>query len=239
MTLWRTDALDLMPYMASVMFSLRLVDAPGLGTFAVDPGHRLYVDFDAVGADPQRWTPRLCVRAKVTTFLRSRPDLLHKMPTDPVTAGKGLPSPRSWTNAMAVLGELPAKDEDAALLVLTGCVGPGAATEYLAWAATASLYDPDAVLADPGIVDWRGSRPDQLFALVYSIAALVQIRPSSPKGWLAAIRVLEAAAARQRADVAAPAVKMLIRSKPKGVSVPDSLRDAFAPLFAHSGRWAA
>ena len=95
------------------------------------------------------------------------------------------------------------------------------------------------MLADPGIVDWRGSRPDQLFALVYSIAALVQIRPSSPKGWLAAIRVLEAAAAHQRADVAAPAVKMLIRSMPKGVSVPDSLRDAFAPLFAHSGRWAA
>jgi len=63
MTLWRTDALDLMPYMASVMFSLRLVDAPGLGTFAVDPGHRLYVDFDAVGADPQRWTPRLCAEA--------------------------------------------------------------------------------------------------------------------------------------------------------------------------------
>src|SRR6478752_5322488 len=63
MTLWRTDALDLMPYMASVMFSLRLVDAPGLGTFAVDPGHRLYVDFDAVATDPQRWTPRLCAEA--------------------------------------------------------------------------------------------------------------------------------------------------------------------------------
>lgn len=63
MALWRTDALDLMPYMACVMFSLRLVDAPGLGTFAVDPGHRLYVDFDAVQANPQLWTPRTCAEA--------------------------------------------------------------------------------------------------------------------------------------------------------------------------------
>ena len=103
---------------------------------------------------------RVGIRAKITSFLRNRPDLMHRMPSDPVTAGKSWPSPRSWTNAMAVLDELPPDDEDAALLVLTGCVGAGAATEYLAWAATASLYDPSAVLADPSIVDWRRSRPD-------------------------------------------------------------------------------
>jgi MoxR-like ATPase len=119
---------------------------------------------------------RVQVRAKVTTFLRNRPDLLHKMPTDPVLAGKGWPSPRSWTNAMSVLGELDPTDDDAAMLALVGCVGEGAATEYLAWAATTDLYDPDAVLADPSIVDWKGSRPDKLFALVYSLAAVVQVR---------------------------------------------------------------
>ncbi|GAB3175973.1 VWA-like domain-containing protein [Myceligenerans halotolerans] len=37
-----------MPYMASMLFSLRFVDAPGLGTFAVDAAHRCYIDFDAV-----------------------------------------------------------------------------------------------------------------------------------------------------------------------------------------------
>lgn len=45
---WRTLALARMPYMASLLFSVRLVAAPGLGTFAVDPGHRLYIDFDQV-----------------------------------------------------------------------------------------------------------------------------------------------------------------------------------------------
>jgi hypothetical protein len=45
---WRAVALELMPYMASMLFSLRFVDAPGLGTFAVDRYHRCYIDFDAV-----------------------------------------------------------------------------------------------------------------------------------------------------------------------------------------------
>lgn len=45
---WTGEALVRMPYLASLVFSLRVVDAPGLGTFAVDAGHRLYIDFDAV-----------------------------------------------------------------------------------------------------------------------------------------------------------------------------------------------
>ena len=182
---------------------------------------------------------RIKVKSQVTTFLRTRPDLLHKMPTDPVTAGKGWPSPRSWTNAMTVLGELNPADEDAALIVLTGCVGDGAAGEYLAWLDAADLYDPDQVMADPSIVDWRGSRPDRLFALVYSIAALIQMRPESVRGWLAAVKVLEACAKGGRPDAAAPAVKLLLAAKPRGASVPDSLRQAFRDLFAGSGRWVA
>ena len=39
-----------MPYFAPILLSLRVLDAPGLGTFAVDDRHRLYVDFAAVAA---------------------------------------------------------------------------------------------------------------------------------------------------------------------------------------------
>src|SRR5665647_777739 len=45
---WTAVALQHMPYMASMLFSLRFVNAPGLGTFAVDKFHRCYIDFDAV-----------------------------------------------------------------------------------------------------------------------------------------------------------------------------------------------
>lgn len=44
---WRATALTRMPYMANVLFALRPVNKPGLGTFAVDNQMRLYIDFDA------------------------------------------------------------------------------------------------------------------------------------------------------------------------------------------------
>jgi predicted metal-dependent peptidase len=55
---WRAKALEAeggMPYMASMLFSLRPINAPGLGTFAVDAAHRLYIDFDAVEPKGVRW----------------------------------------------------------------------------------------------------------------------------------------------------------------------------------------
>ncbi len=50
LALWRAKALERMPYFAPILFSLRVLAAPGLGTFAVDAKHRLYVDFEAVAA---------------------------------------------------------------------------------------------------------------------------------------------------------------------------------------------
>lgn len=48
-------ALEQMPYFARILFSLRLLNAPGLGTWAVDGGHRLYIDFDAVTDKSVKW----------------------------------------------------------------------------------------------------------------------------------------------------------------------------------------
>lgn len=42
---WRATALEKMPYMAALLFSLRPVNHPGVDTFAVDKHHRLYINF--------------------------------------------------------------------------------------------------------------------------------------------------------------------------------------------------
>ncbi len=52
---WRAEALELMPYFARILYAFRPLDAPGLGTFACDPGYRLYVDFAAVSPKGVRW----------------------------------------------------------------------------------------------------------------------------------------------------------------------------------------
>lgn len=46
---WRALALDRMPYFSAMLFSLRLLNSPGLNTFAVDNYFRLYIDFDGEG----------------------------------------------------------------------------------------------------------------------------------------------------------------------------------------------
>ncbi len=56
---WRAEALEIMPYMASILLNLRPVNAPGLNTFACDPWFRLYIDFDEV----VEWGPRMCAEA--------------------------------------------------------------------------------------------------------------------------------------------------------------------------------
>lgn len=58
---WRAMALDRMPYFSSMLFSLRVVDAPGLQTFACDAQHRLYIDFDYI--EQAEWGPTLCAEA--------------------------------------------------------------------------------------------------------------------------------------------------------------------------------
>lgn len=52
---WRADALTLMPYFSRILYSLRVVNAPGFGTFAVDDHHRLYIDFDAMAPRGSRF----------------------------------------------------------------------------------------------------------------------------------------------------------------------------------------
>lgn len=52
---WRAMALEQMPYFARILFSLRVLNAPGLGTWAVDGGYRLYIDFDAVTKKGVKW----------------------------------------------------------------------------------------------------------------------------------------------------------------------------------------
>ena len=59
LAVWRATALEKMPYMASMIFSLRPLNYDGVESFAVDAQHRMYINFDNV-AD---WSVQLCAEA--------------------------------------------------------------------------------------------------------------------------------------------------------------------------------
>jgi MoxR-like ATPase len=196
--------------------------------------------FDAIDApslDDLLGSPRAGAREKVgaavATFLRSRRNLLDAgEPPDPVTAGRGWPSLRSWANAVSVLSQLDPGDEDATLVVLKGCVGDGAATEYVAWLAVNELYDPAEVLERPSMVDWK-SRPDRIYALLEAVTAIALA--GDARTWAKAAAVMVACAKAGKPDLAMPSVGRLVNAKPANVEIPQALRDAFEDLMYRTG----
>lgn len=175
------------------------------------------------------------VRGQIAAFCKHRPDMVKQVPTDPAAAGRAWPSPRSWTNAMSVLAHLDRHDEDAALLVLKGCVGEAAATEFIAWQATSDLADPDQVMDAPSSIDWQGERPDRLFALTSSVGALATVRDTK-KAWKQAVKVMVACAEGGKPDVALPQARTLLNNRPDGQAVPSEAREAFTDLFVKADR---
>lgn len=186
----------------------------------------------------------VAARTRITEFLRSKPQLVAPgPPADPADAGKAWPSPRSWTNAMAILGALDSTDDDAARLVLMGCVGEGAAIEFMTWDQQHSLHDPEAVLNNPSIVEWSKERPDRLFALVNGVVAIVKMELAADsrntKVWEKGMAVLVACAEGGKPDAAMPAARHLLAAKPSDAKLTESVRDAFAPILTRMGRLTA
>lgn len=175
---------------------------------------------------------KAAVAGAITTFLRHMPQLLTPpVPKDPSEAGGAWPSPRSWTNAIDVLSQLEASDDETALLVLVGLIGQGAATQFLMWMESNDLYNPAEVLEDPSIVDWSDTRADRLFALVTSVTTLGL---TSEDNWKKSALVLTACAAGGKPDVAMPGAQKLVNNQPSGTRMPSAFKAAFMELFANT-----
>lgn len=229
------DAYDLPAPMANRMMHLDWVFDVQSWLDNVGTGfeHITYPSLDELlGADAV--SRKAAVAGAVTTYLRSRPNLLTpKPPTDPVKAGGAWASPRSWTNVINVLAQLDRYDEEAAFLVVKGLVGEGYATEYFSWLAAADLYDPAEVIDGTVTVDWKKERADRLFALVQAVATLGLAGDADL--WRKATLVLAKCANGGKPDVAFPSAQKLANNMPKGVrGIPQQFADAFMDLFGNT-----
>jgi len=112
----------------------------------------------------------------VTSFLRAKPGLLHKMPPpNSPDAGKAFPTPRSWemaTRAMAggTLHKLALGD---AQLFVAGFIGLGAASELFSFMKKLDLPNPSDILDGTVVFKHNPKRPDVTLAVLSSCAALV------------------------------------------------------------------
>lgn len=166
--------------------------------------------------------------SRVAAFVRARPTLLLQVPKEETAAGKAWPSPRSWEAAAKLVG-VSTEDADEQMALVAGCVGDGAAVEYLAWRRALDLPDPEALLADPGSFELP-KRGDQQYAVFASVAAAA-LRDLTPGRWKAAWKVFAAGAKAGAADVAAAAVRALAGARRPDLPLPVEELRPFAALL--------
>jgi hypothetical protein len=190
------------------------------------------------GVDPAAWAQ---ARALVAAFIRVRPHLLFQMPADAERAGRAWPSPRTWDFASRVLavalydsgGRVEPAVLDAAECI-AGCVGEGAAAEFVAWARAVDLPDPEELLADPARFQLP-ERGDIAYAVLSAVATAVVSRCTTAR-WLAAWEILGAAAEKGARDIAAAAARQLARLRRERPELPLPVQVAqFVPLLRDAG----
>jgi hypothetical protein len=126
----------------------------------------IHLTLDPDLEDWAKWAAASGVKPEVISFLRFRPELLHKMddkrPDDP------FPSPRSWEFASDLLKQAP--DQETEHELLAGTVGDGTALEFEAFLQIArDLPNPDSIIANPNKGDVP-KKPATLYAIVGALA---------------------------------------------------------------------
>lgn len=126
----------------------------------------IHISVDTDLQDWVSWALSAGIQTEVIAFLRFRPGLLHAF--DPARNDKAFPTPRSWAFVSSILAGNPA--EAIRHELLSGTVGEGAATEFVAFLRIChSLPSPDAVLMNPGTAEVP-TDPATLYALTGALA---------------------------------------------------------------------
>lgn len=175
----------------------------------------------------------ILARGLVAAFLRVRPALACAPPTDPTSAGRGWPSPRTWEMAARLwaAGGVAGAGDEARSALVRGSVGDGAGAEFLTWLLEMDLPDPEEVLANPGSFTLP-ERGDRAYAALAAVTAAV-VAENTPERWAAGWRVLGIAAATAL-DVTAAAARVLAMHRPDGAPTPPEA-SLLAPVLRDAG----
>jgi len=185
---------------------------------------------------PESWADAVPQqKALVAAFIRSRPELLLKVPSVESESAGAWPSPRTWDMASIMLGACAAAgaSEEARMQLVCGCVGNGPGGELLTYLDELDLPDPEKLLADPKSFKLP-DRGDQQFAVLASVAAAA-VGKLTAERWMAAWTVMAAAAKAGAVDVAAGAARNLANHLKDGLPIPTSQLTPFVPLLKAAG----
>lgn len=185
---------------------------------------------------PDGWEEGIShTKSMLASFIKARPTLLLQQPKNTDEAGRAWASPRSWENASFLItaARSVGLDSDLVVQLLAGCVGRGAAVEYLTWERELDLPDPESLLKNPDSLELP-ERGDQIFAILSSVVARVREKNSEAR-WNTAWQILGHAAKEGHADIAAIPAKALAKARPsKKTPLPKDIKE-FVPVLSAAG----
>jgi hypothetical protein len=118
----------------------------------------------------------------VAAFLTAQGHRVTDMPSSATDQGRAFPTPRSWETVTKVSGMVSALglSQEIRYLLVNGCIGEPATSEYLAYRENQDLPDPEDVIANPRMS--LPPRPDQLYLLTGSVMRALN-KDFSPARW--------------------------------------------------------
>lgn len=123
----------------------------------------VHLDLELSNDDWQAWALGAGIDQRIRSFLAWKPNALFHF--DPASSDRSFPTPRSWEFVSDVLGHMKDLVHD----VISGCVGGGAAGEFMAFCQLyGQLPDPAKILARPQDHEVPGE-PSVLYALCGSL----------------------------------------------------------------------
>lgn len=186
-------------------------------------------------SEDHHWRNRILSQfSMIAGFARFRATQINNMPKHESEQAKAWPSMRTWTYAgeLMAAAESIGAEKDVKLMLLTGAVGPGPGSEFLAWAEQANLPDPEDLLKKPESLRLPDGRGDLQFAILGSVAGAVVANMTPARynrGWLVMVE-----AAKEAPDVAAAAVISMAKARKPGCQVPKEAK-IFFPLLQKAG----
>ena len=173
-------------------------------------------------------------RAALAGFLTSRPDLTTVLPKSATEQGRAFPTPRSWEMVAILSGWITACDLEPSVrrIVVMGCVGPGAAAEYITYRENIDLPNPEEIIASPRnfVIP---NRMDKIYVVGASLMAVLRNNMTRQR-WDAVGIVLERIAEGGNPDLAVTFARDWLRERPKD-AVPDpALLKALIPLLTEA-----
>lgn len=168
---------------------------------------------------------------QVAGFLTSRPDLTTRLPDTSAEQGRAYPTPRSWEMAAILSAYVTAAklSEGVRRLLVRGCIGQGAAAEYLTYRSNLDLPNPSDVLKAPNkfVVP---KRADQVYVIGAGVVAVARSRGDGPT-WQAAGQVLERISVAGKSDIAVSLAREWMKCRPGNETPSESTLKSLIPLM--------